>query len=302
MCNSELYHYGVKGMHWGVRRYQNPDGTYTNAGKRHRNDDTRTSKIMSDNLKKGAIIAVSVLALYGAHKVINNPAILKVGKAFVDKSLKVSGKLSKNISSSAEYKIAKATAEGVVTVGKGVARASNTIVNSKTAKAITGIGAMATTTQVLRTQIKELREIQTQNDDDGVNKALNEIKKMSEIGESAVKIAKGPFEQNNKSFKQPGTDSNLLVKTRNLKSEIGDPQGMHGAEDEKRYQQLFQKNPTDDQRAWIKAMRKNGYSVDQIEAYIFHSLYRNVKDFYPRTNSNELYHGVNGTCWRVKRW
>ena len=29
-----LYHHGIKGMYWGVRRFQNEDGTRTAAGKR----------------------------------------------------------------------------------------------------------------------------------------------------------------------------------------------------------------------------------------------------------------------------
>lgn len=39
MYEYELYHHGVKGQKWGVRRYQNKDGSLTPAGKRRIKDD-----------------------------------------------------------------------------------------------------------------------------------------------------------------------------------------------------------------------------------------------------------------------
>ena len=41
MCNDYLCHHGTKGMKWGVRRYQNSDGSLTAAGKKRYARDAR---------------------------------------------------------------------------------------------------------------------------------------------------------------------------------------------------------------------------------------------------------------------
>ena len=36
-----LCHYGIKGMKWGVRRYQNPDGSLTSEGRKKAKTNTK---------------------------------------------------------------------------------------------------------------------------------------------------------------------------------------------------------------------------------------------------------------------
>lgn len=64
--SDELCHYGIRGMRWGIRRYQNPDGSLTAAGKKrkklsadgmnHLSEKSRRSKLTNeqtiDELKK----------------------------------------------------------------------------------------------------------------------------------------------------------------------------------------------------------------------------------------------------------
>jgi len=60
---NELYHHGIKGMHWGVRRYRNEDGSLTEAGKRkakrERAEDAKIprkkmNQMSNDELRKKA--------------------------------------------------------------------------------------------------------------------------------------------------------------------------------------------------------------------------------------------------------
>lgn len=118
--NGELYHWGIKGMKWGQRRYQNKDGSLTPAGKKRYSDDKnreetpkkKALKDMSDDEIRTAIARKQLENAYlqyhpepvqpesFAKKFVDQaikPAAINAGKDFIEKSLKkVTGDLLKD--------------------------------------------------------------------------------------------------------------------------------------------------------------------------------------------------------------
>ena len=82
---NELYHYGVSGQKWGVRRYQNGDGSYTSEGKK-RYKKSSSSKSKKKAIVIGAAAVGTALAVCGAYKLAKSGklnGLVEMGKRFV---------------------------------------------------------------------------------------------------------------------------------------------------------------------------------------------------------------------------
>lgn len=108
----ELYHHGILGQKWGVRRYQNKDGTYTEAGKKRRRTEELSDEDLRSSLKRAQLERRYAVAKTRPSKA---QAILKVGS----QGIKTAGNLAGFVgtASGTDVKNFKKTGEQVSKIG-----------------------------------------------------------------------------------------------------------------------------------------------------------------------------------------
>lgn len=288
----ELYHHGIKGQKWGVRRFQNRDGTYTSAGKRRRNEDyadesesSRSSSGMGKKIATGlAIGAAAGLAAYA----ITNPQ----SRAYLKKLANVSVSKLKAAATDPKVKefVSSNGKKALSYVGERVKEGGKAFTDA----AIAAGGAIAVS--------KIASNINTGNPD--ADKILTES-----TSAAITAMTKSSYNNSNK-YKSGPIDRE---KGAEISKVVGPPKQKEIDRTGSQYQALFKdkngNNRDSDTRSIIKSMASAGYGVDQIETYltmldngsIRHSAMKRYGMNY--LYEYELYHhGIKGQRWGVRRF
>ena len=278
---NELYHHGIKGQKWGVRRFENYDGTLTQAGKDrygYKNTERRRSNnknSIKDFYRKHktainatAAIAATALVAYGAYKVANiDGGLADMGRKIISNintdelisTVNDLGKKAGKVLSETGVKAGKAVGEAGVRAGKAVGKS----IAKGTDAAISA--AMATAGSIAILKIAEKYA-----PDDSDSETVKNIKKIAvesaTAGINAATNANSSNKNNNNNSKKGGNVG------KEVSDAIGAPSNKGIDRSSARYQALFKDsngNQRDaDTRAIIKSMASAGYDIDQIEQYL----------------------------------
>ena len=279
---NELYHHGIKGQKWGVRRFENYDGTLTQAGKDrygYKNTERRRSNnknSIKDFYRKHktainatAAIAATALVAYGAYKVANiDGGLADMGRKIISNintdelisTVNDLGKKAGKVLSETGVKAGKAVGEAGVRAGKAVGKS----IAKGTDAAISA--AMATAGSIAILKIAEKYA-----PDDSDSETVKNIKKIAvESATAGINAATNANSSSNKN------NNNNSKKGGNVGKEVSDaigaPSNKGTDRSSARYQALFKDsngNQRDaDTRAIIKSMASAGYDIEQIEQYL----------------------------------
>lgn len=124
ISNSELYHFGILGQKWGVRRYQDKNGRYTQAGKDRRRRDIHINlpeltDEQKEEVKKTVkeVTAGSVKA-YAAYHIVRTVLAGAVGALAISYAYKNREKISSGIKKAKEKAEEAIAVAGEIPIGR----------------------------------------------------------------------------------------------------------------------------------------------------------------------------------------
>lgn len=254
-----LQHWGIKGQKWGVRRYQNKDGSLTSAGKKRYSDSGSSSrstserKGMSSSTKKkviagAAVGATAILAAYA----ISNPKARKIITSMASKSFDAV-KTAATSEKTKEF-LKKTGNKAVKTLSNSASRVGNAMVDA----ALLSMGTIAISKLTAKLATDE-------NASESVKNRNKVILDTSSAGIRA--LTKANSGSNNNSGNNKGGSVG-----KEISDALGAPNKKSIDKSGSEWQSLFKDsygNQRDsDTRATIKSLASAGYGIDQINDYL----------------------------------
>lgn len=278
-----LAHHGIKGQRWGVRRYQNEDGSYTDEGAKRRRVGDSSGGSSSDKLKKaakiGAAVAGAALVTYGAYKLyqMNQPVSdftlyglsqklpsekRSIGTIAKDTASKIAGKVRE---SGIKDKLKESSKKALKETGEFAKKSVKKAGEAAASAALASLGTIAAS--------KLAEQYKDKADDDEQTRNANLIKREAmtaaarSVASSASAKVSGSSGNNKGQRSASGKEFTDMV--HNI---VGTPNRKHdwNGDYQTRYQNLMNGPLRDNEtlKADVKMMRHLEYSIDQMEEYV----------------------------------